>query len=213
MLERCYEIAKTNWKHNLLPHFLVALLLLLLSPLLMGVENLNEIQVGRILEFYICFLGVILLIPIFLPDTNKDIRDLIASKKTSITLVRFIRLTEAVVCLSLLVLGFLIFLKNGNCEFRFWVCFYVAMATCMFLGAMGMLFYSIIDNVALAYMVPFLYYSVSTGSGSKYLKKFTLISFIVSKDSVGNAEDKIYLLIAAVLMIIVSLTIRAKRRN
>lgn len=208
MLERCYEIAKVNGKHNLLFHCIIAALLCVLAPFIMGVKNLQEPQVAKIIEFYLGFLGVILLIPLFLPDTNKDIRDLIASKKTPITGVRVIRFLEALLCLTILLLLFLWALKMGNCEFHYGNCFYAAIANCVFMGGIGLLVYSVIDNIAVAYMIPFLYYIISMGGGKKYLGKFWLMSF-----SAGSIEDKKYLLAAGCLMIVVSLVIRWKRRT
>ncbi len=209
MLERYYEIVKINWKHNLFLHFVIALLLCVAAPFLMGVNNLEEPQVAKIIEFYLSFLGVILLIPLFIPDTNKDIRDLIASKKTPITSVRICRILEAVICLSVILLLFLYFLKMGDCEFRYGTCFFVAMANCVFMGGIGLLIYSMIDNIALAYMIPILYFIVSMGSGKKYLGKFWLLGFS-SGNSIG---DKSYLLTAGVVMITAALLIRKVRRR
>ncbi len=209
MLERYYEIVKINWKHNLFLHFVIALLLCVAAPFLMGVNNLEEPQVAKIIEFYLSFLGVILLIPLFIPDTNKDIRDLIASKKTPITSVRICRILEAVICLSVILLLFLYFLKMGDCEFRYGTCFFVAMANCVFMGGIGLLIYSMIDNIALAYMIPILYFIVSMGSGKKYLGKFWLLGFS-SGNSIG---DKSYLLAAGVVMITAALLIRKVRRR
>ncbi|MCI8509311.1 MAG: hypothetical protein HFJ06_12235 [Lachnospiraceae bacterium] len=208
-MERYYEIVKINWKHNLFLHFVIALLLCVAAPFLMGVNNLEEPQVAKIIEFYLSFLGVILLIPLFIPDTNKDIRDLIASKKTPITSVRICRILEAVICLSVILLLFLYFLKMGDCEFRYGTCFFVAMANCVFMGGIGLLIYSMIDNIALAYMIPILYFIVSMGSGKKYLGKFWLLGFS-SGNSIG---DKSYLLAAGVVMITAALLIRKVRRR
>ncbi|MDE6761795.1 MAG: hypothetical protein K2J90_14140 [Lachnospiraceae bacterium] len=208
-MERYYEIVKINWKHNLFSHFVIALLLCVAAPFLMGVNNLEEPQVAKIIEFYLSFLGVILLIPLFIPDTNKDIRDLIASKKTPITSVRICRILEAVICLSVILLLFLYFLKMGDCEFRYGTCFFVAMANCVFMGGIGLLIYSMIDNIALAYMIPILYFIVSMGSGKKYLGKFWLLGFS-SGNSIG---DKSYLLAAGVVMITAALLIRKVRRR
>lgn len=207
MLERYYEIAKANWKHNLFFHCIIAVLLCVAAPLIMGVENLEEPQVAKIIEFYLGFLGVILLIPLFLPDTNKDIRDVIASKKMPITTIRIIRLFCAMLLLSILLLLFLGVLKRGNCNFHYGKCFYAAVANCVFMGGIGLVFYSMADNIALAYMIPLLYYIVSMGSGRKYLGKFYLMGF-----SAGSIEDKKYMLSMGVLMIVAALIIRWKRR-
>lgn len=208
MLERYYEIAKINWKHNLFPHFIIAVILCAIAPFIMGMKNLEEPQVAKIIECYLGFLGVILLIPLFLPDTNKNIRDLIASKKTPITAVRSVRFLEGVVCLIVLLLIFLGVLKMGACTFHYGNCFYAAVANCIFMGGLGLLFYSVIDNIALAYMIPFLYFIISMGSGKKYLGKFWLMSF-----SAGRLQDKKYILAAGILMVAAALVIRKKRRE
>lgn len=213
MLERCFKIAKVNWKHNLMPHTIVAVLLCVASPLIMGVENLDETQVAKILELYLSFLGMILLIPVFLPDTNKDVRDLIASKKIPITGIRIIRMLEALVVLTVLLTVYLAALKYGKCQFRFGTCFYAAFATCLFQGGLGVLLYSVIDNIALAYMIPFLYYIISMGAGNKYLGKFWLSGFSYSSAMGGNAEDKLYLLVAGAVMLVLALWIREKKRT
>jgi hypothetical protein len=213
VLERCFKIAKVNWKHNLMPHTIVAVLLCVASPLLMGVENLDEPQVAKILELYLSFLGMILLIPVFLPDTNKDVRDLIASKKIPITGIRIIRMLEALVVLTVLLTVYLAALKYGKCQFRFGTCFYAAFATCLFQGGLGVLLYSVIDNIALAYMIPFLYYIISMGAGNKYLGKFWLSGFSYSSAMGGNAEDKLYLLVAGAVMLVLALWIREKKRT
>lgn len=207
-MERYCEIAKANWKHNLLFHCIIAVLLCVAAPLVMGVENLDEPQVAKIIEFYLGFLGVILLIPLFLPDTNKDIRDVIASKKMPITAVRLIRLFSALLLLSILLLLFLGALKSGGCDFQYGKCFYAAAANCIFMGGIGLIFYSVADNIALAYMIPLLYYIVCMGSGKKYLGRFYLMGF-----SAGSIEDKKYILAVGALMIAAALIIRWKSRG
>lgn len=212
MLERCFKIAKVNWKHNLWPHVIVGVLLCVCSPLVMGVENLEESQVAKILELYLSFLGMILLIPLFLPDTNKDVRDLIASKKVPIIGIRIVRMLEALLILVVLLCAYLAALKCGNCQFHFETCFYAAFATCLFQGGLGVLLYSVIDNIALAYMIPFLYYIISMGGGSKYLGKFWLAGYSYSSAMGGNADDKVYLLAAGIIMLVIALWIREIKR-
>lgn len=207
MLEQYLEIAKVNGKHNLFPHIVISVLLCVIAPLLMGVENLDEPQVAKIIEMYLGFLGMILLIPLFLPDTNKDIRDLIASKKVPITVVRLIRLLEAFAVLSVLLAVFLAMLKYNDCTFHFGKCFYAAVANCIGMGGVGLLFYSLVDNIAFAYMMPFLYYVISL-SNRKFLGKLWLMGF-----SGGSIDEKKYILIAGICMMVAALLVREKSRT
>lgn len=214
MLERGLSIAKINWKYNLLPHFWVAALLCIVSPLLMGVENLDEEQVAAIIEVYLSFLGIILLVPLFLPDTNREIRDLTASKNTPLLPVRLIRLAEAVILLAALLIGYLLFLKMGSCQFRFGVFLYAAFATCLFQGGLGVLFYSVVDNIVFAYMIPFLYFVLSMGGASKLLGKFSLFGLRMELAVGGTGTGgKIYLFGAGMLMLAAGLIIRKVTRR
>ena len=206
MLERNYEIAKINFKHHLIGPFAVAVVFVAIAPLLMGMKNLDEMQVAKIMEFYLGFLGVILLVPLFLPDTDKNIRDLLASKKTALTTVRLIRLLEAALCLLALLLVFLYVLKTGDCTFRYGACLFAAAANAVMMGGTGLLCYSLVDNVALAYMIPFLYYAMSMGGGEKYLGHFWLFGY----SGGGSIQEKGWLFAGGILLGVLSLVIRGK---
>ncbi|GAA3646155.1 hypothetical protein [Asaccharospora irregularis] len=205
-MERYLKIAKVNLKFNLFPHIIVVIGLCLISPLIMGLKNLDSLNTAKILDMYISLFGMILLVPLFIPDQDKDIRDLVKSKKESITINYLIRIVEAIVCLIIIVLGFLVFLKKGNCTFDFMQYFYGTISTCIFLGGLGILAYSIVDNIAVGYMIPVLYYILCYGAGKKYLGNFYLFSMME-----GNVLDKKYLLVAGALMIIVGISYRRKK--
>ena len=60
-VEKYAAIGKENLKFNLPAHFLLCAALLLLSPLFIGLENLNQQESAKVLEYYPVFLGVILI--------------------------------------------------------------------------------------------------------------------------------------------------------
>lgn len=64
-MERYFMVAKENQKHNLLMPFLLCILLLMVSPLFLGIENLTEIETAKVLEYYVVFISVILLPAVF----------------------------------------------------------------------------------------------------------------------------------------------------
>lgn len=207
-MEKYLKIAKVNLRFNLLPHIIAAFCLCLISPLIIGVKNLDSLNTAKVLDVYISLLGIILLIHIFIPDQDRDISDLIRSKKESIAVNYLIRITEAVLFLILIVFSFLLYLKIGKCIFDFGKYFYATISTCIFLGGLGILAYSIVDNIAVGYMIPILYYILCYGAGKKYLGKFYLFSMLQ-----GNTMDKKYLLIAGILMIVVGIFYRSKKTN
>lgn len=169
----------------------------------MGVKNLDTFSTAKALEIYVSLWGIILLVPIFLPDQDQDIRELIRSKREPMEVQYFLRMGEALIILCSFVTCFLLFLKSGNCVFPFGEYLYGVMASCIFLGGLGVLVYAFIDNLPVAYMVPILYYVLCYGGGEKYLGKFFLFSMLD-----GTVEDKVYLFLGGVVMILAGILIR-----
>jgi hypothetical protein len=202
-VEKYLQIGIVNFKHQLLPHLLLSFVVLLFSPFILGVENLDAVQTAQALEMYVAFLGIILLTPIYYPEQNQDLKDLVNSKYTSLTTVIFIRLLEAFLCLALFVGGFIIFLKNNHCTFPETYFYLGTLAEAVFLGGMGFLAYSIFDQIAIAYMLPMVYYVMAIGGGSKLLKVFYPFSMMY-----GSYREKVYLCITGGLFLLIGLGIR-----
>ena len=203
-MEKLLGVAKVSLKYNLLPPIIISLGLCLIAPFVVGVKNLDQYQTAKVLEFYLVFLGILLLPPVFLPDQDENIRDLIRSKKTPLILIQTVRISEAIAIMAIFILGFLLFLKSGNCEFIYGHYFYGTFATCLFLGGIGVLAYGFIDYIAVAYMIPCLYFVLNYGSSSKYLGRFCLSSMTKGEP----IEKKLYLLVGGVIMIVIAMFFR-----
>lgn len=207
-MERYFTIARINFRYQLFPHALTAIVLCLIAPLLMGVKNLDAGQTAKIVDMYLSLLGIVLFVPIFLGDEDKNIRDLVSSKKESISVIHGIRLMESLLILTGILLGFLLFLKYENCLFTVGRYLYAAMANCLFLGGMGIFVYAVSDLMPLAYMLPVMYYVMCFGAGKKYLGNFYLFSLMS-----GNIENKLYLLVLGIVMIAAGIYIRSAKRS
>jgi hypothetical protein len=197
---RYLQIGKANLKLSLLPHLLLSTLLLFLSPLVMGVENLDASRTAAVLEMFIALLGIILITPVLLPEQNKDIRDLVEAKYTSMTAVVLIRLLEAIVSLAFLIGGYVIFLSFNHCSFPEFKFYLGTLAEALFLGGIGFCTYSIFDQIAIAYMLPLVYYIVSISPGRKLLKDFYLFSM-----RFGSYQEKIYLFVSGLVLICIGI--------
>lgn len=205
-MTRYLEIGKENLKHNVWQHSLVCIVLLLLSPLVLGIENLTAVDTAKVLEMYIALIGIILLTPIFLPEQNKDLRDLVYSKYVKASAVYFVRVVEAALILIVLVGVYMGVLYYNNCDMEAWKYFFGTLAGMMFFGGMGLFFYGLLDNLVVGYMVPIFYYIVAMGSGAKYLKVFYPFAM-----TAGSYKEKCYMAVAAVVLIIAGLALRCKR--
>lgn len=206
-MERYLQIGKVNLKHNILPHLLVTAAILCLSPLVLGVSNLEAPDTAKVLERYVALTGIIILTPVFLPEQNKDLRDLVNSKYMKAVSVYFIRIVEAVLILAVFLGIYMWMLDGNNCQMDLIKYYGGTIAEMLFLGGLGVLGYGLSDNVVIGYMLPVFYYIVAMGSGDKYLKMFYPFSM-----EAGSYTEKIYLLVTAAVMITAGVVLRSRRR-
>lgn len=166
----------------------------------MGVENLDAAMTARVLEMYTALIGIILLTPITLPEQNRDIRELIGAKYTSFAAVTIIRIVEAGVSLLVITGLYILLLKHNNCTFPVSNYYLGTLAEAIFLGGMGFATCIIFDQIAIAYMLPLVYYILNMGSGRKLLKGFYLFSM-----SSGSYKEKGNLAILGFAMMILGI--------
>lgn len=201
------EIAKINIRHNSLLSIVVAIILCFLTTLLIGTTNLERNSSAMPLEMFVSLIGIILLTPVFQPEQNEEINDLVSSKYYSTTKVELIRVMYLVGVIVLLISVFALYMKIQNCDITI-ILIFGAVADAIFLGSMGMLASALTGNTVIGYMPPLLYYALNIGMGAK-LGHFYLFSM-----SIGNYIGKIWMFAAGVLIIIVSLLCqRFCRRN
>lgn len=202
-MEKVLTVLKVNLKYNIFPFALSCIFMMVAAPLFVGTENLMEYQVARIAELYIALFGVIMLIPVFAPEMNRDIKDLLYSKKTHVFILHIIRILQSVVLLSVFCAAFLLYLKWGKCNFSFIKIFYTVMANSVFLGGIGMLVFALSDQIVFAYMLPLVYYAVNFGMKPDKLGKFYLFSM-----QMGKLEIKHWLLAVGLAAMVVAVVVR-----
>ena len=206
-MERYVVVARENQKHNLWIPFLICILLLIVSPLFLGIENLTEPETAKVLEYYAVFISIILLPAVFLPEQDKDIRDLLSSKYMPVAKLYGIRMTQAIIYLMLLLGIYMCVLKAGNCEVAFLKLYMGELATMVFLGGMGIFFYALTDQVVVGYMIPLLYYMLNITISPNKIKGLYLFSM-----SIGKYEWKWTLGMAGVVLLAAGIAIRSKRK-
>lgn len=198
-MERYQKLLFVNLKHNLLIPLLLVLSLCLFSPLFVGMENLDEIQTARVVEVFLSLIGIILLMTIFSPDIDRDIRDIISSRKESMLSCHLLRIFSAVI--PLLVIGFLLLLwmKSGDCQFDFLPMYFTFMANTLFLGGLGVFFFSLTNQPVLGIMASILFFLLSFGTGRKYMGKFFLFSL-----QYGSFTEKYYLMAGGIILLLLA---------
>ena len=128
------------------------------APLLAGVRNLSVGETARLLDFYVVLPGMLLLIPVFLPEQDKAIRDLIRARYTSMGSIYLVRIFLNVAVMAALTGVFLLGLERGGCDFPFGNYFMASLAGMVFLGGFGAAAFALSDNPVIGYMASLGYY-------------------------------------------------------
>lgn len=207
---RCFTIAKSNLKHNCVSSIGLSLLLLLLTPVIFGINDLSAGAAAVPLEFFVSLNGILLITPLLFPEQREEVRDLVYSKPLRPAAVWGIRLLLSLCILAAEISGMLLLMRSLHCVFSVWNFFLGTFATAFFLGSLGVLAYTLSNTAAVAYMVPAVYYAFHLTAGNGTLKNFYLFSL-----TQGSMKEKYYLLIAGCIFLLIAflyLKIRFKKK-
>ncbi|MCH5194453.1 MAG: hypothetical protein J1F11_10860 [Oscillospiraceae bacterium] len=174
--------------------------------MLMGISALNEVQSARSLEMIMPLAGVILMTPVFHPEQDENIRDVVRSKRTSYLAVCVLRVIYSVFFLGMLCGGFVCVM--GLCESAVTVRHFVGgFASGLFLGTVGFFFAGLGRSVIVGYMASLIYYIANYAFGRGIV--FDLFSMTTAADfyDVHIIAIKYLLIAAAVLMIVLCFVI------
>ena len=105
-------IVKTELWHNLFPYCILSLGLLLLTPLLFGTSELDRAAAAIPLEYFLSLLGLFLLTPIFLPEKDDRIYQVVRSRSTDYCALCLLRLGLGLLLLCLSVFSFTFYLSS-----------------------------------------------------------------------------------------------------
>lgn len=154
------KIVSVNLRYNFLPHFAIACVIVLAVPTIFSISSLTERGAAQPLEYLLSFAGAFLLTPVFYPEQNKNVRDLIRSKRTGYLSVCFVRVVYSAIALALVVGAMVLAMKH--CESAVtWRHFVGGYASALLLGSVGLFFAGASGNVTAGYMAAVIYYLAS----------------------------------------------------
>lgn len=195
------KIVFSDTKHNYLLHYLAALGVVLLTPVIFGVSRLDERLAAQPLEFFLPLMGVILMPAVFMPEQNESIRDVVRSKKTPYPGVCFMRLLCGAVFITALTGAFVLYMKSMDSVVTMRL-FAGSLASTFALGAAGFFASAVSDNVIVGYMTAVIYYICNFGLKDK-LGVFFLFSM-----TTGSFDEKKWLCILSVVLIAAGFVLR-----
>jgi len=170
----------------------LSVIALSLAPLLFGISGLDSTASAVPLEGYVSLIGIALLTPIFHPELNSAVREVVSSKYAGRSRVYLIRTIYAVVALLALIGLFILYMKYNGCQVSFSLLI-GTFANAAFLGSLGMLASVLARNIAASYMLPVGYYAMNLMGGLR-LGKLDLFSMMN-----GHDELKMWLLASSAI--------------
>lgn len=129
------------------------------------------------MEMYAAFTGILLLVPLFMPEQNRELWLLEKSKATPLWSVYGIRLLAAAAALALVVTVFLQLMEQGNSQFDGRALWVGSFCEIFFLGSIGFFVSGVTNQAVLGYMVSVVYFFANIG-GSEYLGDFALFQMM-----------------------------------
>lgn len=176
---------------------------MLLTPVLFGITNLDSKATAVPLEMLISIIGIVLLVPIFQPEQDGEIKDTVSSKYVDCTYIYLIRVVYSIIGIIVLVSAFTLFMLFCGCEITSSLIF-GTIADAMFLGAIGLLTSAVTNNLPVSFMVSLLYYVINITMKSKLgmLNIFAMMS--------GDYKPNLWLFAASIILIVASILIKRK---
>lgn len=200
------KIAAVNLKHNTVPHLLLAIVIALLTPVIFGISSLNAQESAQPLEMFLPLTAIVLFTPIFLPEQNENIRDLVRSKRIDYLTICLIRLVYSVIFLACIFGIFTIIMRH--CESDVTIRHFAGGSSSgIFLGALGFFFAGVSGSSIIGYMVSIMYYI-----GNFMLKDDLKYWYLFSMSS-GSFEEKYWLFISSVFLFFITFVIIKIRQN
>lgn len=205
-LETYGNILKINLRRQYPWPALAAAVLLVLTKLIFNLDALEGTAVAQPLELLMIWIGPALLVPVFLPEQNPEIRDVVRARRTGYLYICILRILYSVLTVILMTLLFTGIMKTGESQilpYHIWG----SICSALLLGAVGLAAAGISGNAAGGLMVCMLYYLASYGMGRR-LGVFSLFSM-----SKGQMSGKGWQLLAAVALIVGALAVMRRRRQ
>ncbi len=193
-LQSALKILSVNLRRNFLPHVAIAIVIVLLTPVVFSISSLDTKSAAQPIEMLLSLTGTVLLTPVFLPEQDENIRDLIRSRRTDYTHICIMRVIYSVLTLAVIIAGFVLVMRYFECDVTIR---HAAggFATALLLGSIGFFAVAISGNTPVGYMASLMYYIANIGLKDR-LGKLYLFSM-----STGSFEEKFWLIAVSAALI------------
>lgn len=175
-MEKSIKLSSCFLRFHYWPFIVFGALGTLVMPYLAGMDNLALPQSAYVLEHFFSIVGLVVLLPLYLPDVDSEALDIIRTKKTAYLRVILTRLVIILATGMVLLLLFLLLLGWHHSKVDFLRFFLAEEANLVFLGGLSALGFVVAKHPIPGLMLPMLYYVISLFTGKKYLKHLYLFT-------------------------------------
>lgn len=186
----------------------MALGFLFLLPLIQGVKNLDPISSAIVLENYVSIVGIILLVPVFAPEEDKEIDEIVSSKSMTQYKIYSTRIIVGLISSFILVSLFTLMLKYNNSNFPLIKYILGTYMSLIFLGSIGLFISAISGSTIFGYMASIGYLILNMMTKNKYVGNFYIVSM-----RLGSFSEKYWLLGGSIFLILIAIIIKKLKRK
>ncbi len=171
LTKRARGVAGVCLRRNLPPHLLLCFALLGLSFLVLWPSYWDKHMTAGMAETLLPITGLLLLTPLFLPEQDETVLDVIRVRLTPVSLVYGIRAVCALIFVLLIPALAVFALRLLHCDAvpGLWAS---VVSSGLFLGGLGALAFARWGNLTAAYMVPTLYFILCVFTGQKKMEEW-----------------------------------------
>lgn len=210
--KRVCGIAKVCLRCNLPPHLLISALLLAVSLFVMAPSYWEASESTSFLEILAAPMDLILLTPLFLPEQDETILDILKVRSTPVSLIYAVRATCALLFAFLFPIIFIAALRLLHCETAPGVWASVV-SSGLFLGGLGAFAFALWGNIAAAYMVPVLYDMLCLFTGPHKFKEWGLEAVYLFSTGGSAPAFKPLLFLFGLALLSASIPLRCRRSS
>ena len=185
---------RVNLKVNSIWHIAAAVLVTVLTPVIFSLSSLTKVMVAQPLEMYLSLTGILMLTPVFLPEENPCILDVVRVRKVSYLGTCLLRICYLTVVLVLLYAAVALLLLHGECAVDMPTIF-GGIVTAFFLGSIGIAGAGMSGNTVIGYMFSMVYYFVN------FFEKERLGVFYLFSMSTQTDISKLWLLAGSAVLL------------
>lgn len=153
-------------RHNFLPHLIAAALLACAAPMVMNISRLSGKYAAQPIEMLLVFIGPILLVPVFMPEQDKNIRDVIRSKRMEYSALCLMRALCSIAAAFVITALFVLAMREHE-SIVTWQHILGGIASELFLGSLCFAVSGISGSAPAGYMTAIIYYAANVGLKKK----------------------------------------------